>query len=236
MIGTKVLVTLGELRSINVYLLGEAYKPGTYTVSSLSSLTNILFASGGVSKIGSLRNIQIKRQGKVIGNYDFYNLLFSGDTSEDMRLQDGDSIFIPLIKSKVKINGAVLREGYFELKEGDLVSDLLSLAGLKSQLNTTIEYSSFETTEGKRVSNIYSISEVKNKEPKDSDALNLIANQARTINTIELSGEFKYPGVYSINKEDTLLDVILRAGGITDEGYTEGAIFTRETVIPKKCR
>ena len=104
LIGTDVFLSLGELRSINIYILGAAYQPGSYTVSSLATVTNALFVSGGVNEGGSLRNIEIKRQGKVVKNFDLYELFLKGDTSSDARLKEGDVIFIPVIKNKVTVN------------------------------------------------------------------------------------------------------------------------------------
>ncbi len=230
LIGTEVLVTLGNLRSINVYLLGEAFKPGTYTVGSLSSLTNVLFASGGVSKLGSLRNIQLKRQGKVIKTYDFYDLLLSGDTSEDIRLQDQDTIFVPLIKRRVAINGAVMRAGYFEIIADQSLSELVDMAGLRSEQNNKIEYNSYNAQSLERSSQILEIREAKDLILKDGDVLNILENNSAVIRTVEVSGEFTYPGVYSLDKNDSLLDLINKAGGITSDAYTDGAVFTRVSI------
>jgi len=94
LIGTRVSVTAGELRSIRVFVLGEALKPGSYTVSGLSTMTNALFVSGGVKKIGSLRNIQLKRNGRLVSTLDLYDLLLHGNTSGDHQLLPGDVIFI----------------------------------------------------------------------------------------------------------------------------------------------
>ena len=90
-VDTEISINLNRLRSITVYVLGEAYKPGSYTLSALSTITNTLFLSGGVNKLGSLRNIQIKREGKLVTTYDLYDLLIKGDTTTDIRLQDGAS-------------------------------------------------------------------------------------------------------------------------------------------------
>ena len=102
MIGAEIVISLKELRSIRVFMLGSAYMPGSYTVSSLTTISNALFVSGGVNEIGSLRNIQLKRNGKTIHTFDLYDLLLKGDTSQDMRLQAGDAIFIPVIKKNGK--------------------------------------------------------------------------------------------------------------------------------------
>ena len=107
MIGSRVNITMGDLRSIRVFVLGEAQKPGSYTVSGLSTMTNALFVSGGVKKIGSLRNIQLKRNGKLVTVLDLYDLLLRGDTSGDRQLLPGDVIFIPPIGHVVSVDGAV---------------------------------------------------------------------------------------------------------------------------------
>lgn len=129
LIGSRVSVTMGELRSIRVFVLGEAEKPGSYTVSGLSTMTNALFVSGGVKKIGSLRNIELKRNGRVVTVLDLYDLLLHGDTSNDRQLLPGDVIFIPPIGNTVSVDGAVRRPAIYELKGERTVSQAIELAG-----------------------------------------------------------------------------------------------------------
>ena len=127
-IGTQVSISMGSLRSIQIFVLGEAFKPGAYTVSSLSTITHALISSGGVSDIGSLRNIQLKRQGKLIATLDLYDLLLAGDTSNDVRVQAGDVIYIPTVGDLVSIQGQVLRPAIYELRGNESVSDLISIS------------------------------------------------------------------------------------------------------------
>jgi len=129
MIGTQAVVTLGDLRSIRVFVLGEAERPGSYTVSGLATITNALFASGGVKTIGSLRNIQLKRNGKLVHRLDLYDLLLRGDTSGDVRLLPGDVIFIPAIGDTVGVTGAIRRPAIYELKGETAAADLVYLGG-----------------------------------------------------------------------------------------------------------
>ncbi|MFU8820497.1 MAG: SLBB domain-containing protein [Gammaproteobacteria bacterium] len=129
MIGVNASVTLGELRSIRVFVMGEAARPGSYTVSSLSTITNALFASGGIKPIGSLRNIQLKRNGELVTTLDLYDLLLRGDTRADVRLSPGDVIFIPPVNPQVGVDGEVRRPGVYELKGPASAGDLVSLAG-----------------------------------------------------------------------------------------------------------
>ena len=129
MIGTKASISMGNLRSMQVFVLGEAYKPGAYTISSLSTITHALISSGGVSDIASLRNIQLKRSGKLISTLDLYDLLILGDTSKDVRLQASDVIYIPTVGGRVSIDGEVLRPAIYELKGETRVTELIKLAG-----------------------------------------------------------------------------------------------------------
>lgn len=129
MIGVRASVTMGELRSIRIFVVGDVNRPGTYTVSGLSTITNVLFASGGVSEIGSLRNIELKRGGKTVTRFDLYDLLLRGDTSSDAQLQQGDAIFVPAIGSTAALAGQIRRPAIYEFREGASINDLLQLAG-----------------------------------------------------------------------------------------------------------
>ena len=128
-IGVQASVTLGELRSMRVFVLGEARKVGSYTVSSLSTITNALYVSGDIKRTGSLRKIQHKRDGELVGELDLYDLLLAGDTSNDNRLQPGDVIFIPPVGDRVGIEGEVYRPALYELKNGTNLQELVNLAG-----------------------------------------------------------------------------------------------------------
>ncbi|NVK74107.1 MAG: SLBB domain-containing protein [Oceanospirillaceae bacterium] len=129
MIGIEASITLGELRSIQVFVLGEAYRPGAYTISSVSTMTNALFVSGGISDIGSLRNIQLKRQGKLMASLDLYDLLLRGDTSDDARLLPGDVIYVPPVGDTVAVDGAVKRPAIYELRNESTVKEVINIAG-----------------------------------------------------------------------------------------------------------
>jgi len=129
MIGEKANITMGRLRSIRVFILGDVNQPGSYTVSALSTMTNALFVSGGIQPIGSLRNIQLKRRGKAVARMDLYDLLLRGDTSGDARLQPGDVIFVPPVGASVGVAGQVRRPAIYELRKERSVEQMLSLAG-----------------------------------------------------------------------------------------------------------
>ena len=122
-------VTMGQLRSIQVFVVGQIRRPGSYTVSSLSTLVNALFASGGPSKRGSMRRIVLKRQGKEVTTFDLYDLLANGDKSKDAQLLPGDVIYVPPVGPLVALAGSVNIPAIYELKEHDTLGDLLNDAG-----------------------------------------------------------------------------------------------------------
>ncbi|WP_432462964.1 SLBB domain-containing protein [Agarivorans sp. QJM3NY_33] len=128
-IGVRSSITMGELRSIEVFVLGEAYQPGKYLVSSLSTMTHALYASGGVNGKGSLRDIRLLRDGKLVNRLDVYDLLINGDTSDDLQLRSGDVIFIAPLGPTASIDGEVVRPAIYELNDHETVKDLVSMAG-----------------------------------------------------------------------------------------------------------
>lgn len=125
----EMTVTLGLLRSIQIFVVGSARRPGTYTVSSLSTLVNALFISGGPSNNGSMRRVQLKRDGKVITEFDVYDLLLNGDTSKDARLLPGDVIFMPPVGPRAAIAGSVHTPAIYEMRRGASVGELVAMAG-----------------------------------------------------------------------------------------------------------
>jgi len=129
MIGVKASISIGQLRSIRVFVLGEAYVPGSYVVSSLSTITNALVLSGGIAETGSLRQIELKRKGQVVQTLDLYKLLLEGDNREDISLQSGDVVFIPPVGPTIGIDGEVRRPAIYELAQGETTSNLIRFAG-----------------------------------------------------------------------------------------------------------
>lgn len=127
-------VNIGQLRSIQIFVVGQARHPGSYTISSLSTLVNALFASGGPSPMGSMRSIQVRRGGHVVTDFDLYDLLLRGDKTKDVPLESGDVIFIPPVGSMVAVAGSVDQPALYELKSESTVQDVLALAGGLSTL------------------------------------------------------------------------------------------------------
>lgn len=129
LIGTQISVTMGQLRKIRIFVLGDASRPGSYVVSSLATMSSALYRSGGISPIGSMRNIQLKRQGETVATLDLYDLLLRGDTSSDLRLQPGDVLFVPPIGETVGVGGEVKRPAIYEMQPNATSGDAIAIAG-----------------------------------------------------------------------------------------------------------
>lgn len=128
-IGVDVSVTMGAMRTMQVFIVGEVGQPGAYNVNALTTITQALIASGGINTSGSLRDIQLKRKGQVVARFDLYDLLIKGDASKDVRLSAGDTLFIPLHHNRVSVSGQVTRAAVYEYQNTMTITELLDLAG-----------------------------------------------------------------------------------------------------------
>lgn len=138
MIGVRASVSMGDTRSIRVFVLGEARRPGSYTISGLGTITSALFAAGGVRPIGSLRNIQLKRQGAVVRTFDLYDMLIRGDSTDDAKVLPGDVVFIPPVGPTITVEGEVRRPAIYESKNETSLAQIVALAGgLTAQADTS---------------------------------------------------------------------------------------------------
>ncbi len=233
LIGTSVSISISEVRAINVFVLGEAHQPGAYTLSGLSTVTSGLFISGGVNESGSLRNIQIKRRGETLANYDFYKFLLYGKVDDEIKLENDDVIFIPFIENKVTLGGDFKRPHTYEFISGETINDAIFFAGgFKSEIiPDRLELSTISAMSKKR-----SLSYIDNNfdslslKLKNGDMVNASGYSGIKSKSISLSGEIKNPGNYSILENDTILDIIKRAGGYTNNAYPEGAVYLRKSV------
>ncbi|MEH0093551.1 SLBB domain-containing protein [Vibrio metschnikovii] len=129
MIGVRSDITLGELRSMQIFVMGDAYKPGAYTVSALTTISQAIYYSGGFSESGALRNVQLKRNGQVVRTLDLYDLLLKGDSGNDERLMPGDVVWIAPVKATISIQGEVQRPAIYEINPGETYQDVLTLSG-----------------------------------------------------------------------------------------------------------
>ncbi|TMP85119.1 SLBB domain-containing protein [Pseudoalteromonas sp. S983] len=213
-IGVKAFVSLGQLRSMRILVLGEAYKPGSYSVSSLTTVSHALFVSGGVSEIASLRNIQVKRAGKTVANFDLYDLLINGDSSNDIVLKPGDVVFVPPVGAQVTVDGLVKRPAIFELKKGETAKQLLTMAGgLKPGAyakNAVVERFNFDRKE------VLSVDFTKpqiNYIPQDGDRVRFNSVSSQYQNSISLIGAVARPGNYQWYQGKRISDVLKSVRG-----------------------
>jgi len=214
-IGVKAFVSLGQLRSMRILVLGEAYKPGSYNVSSLTTVSHALFVSGGVSDIASLRNIQVKRAGKVVANFDLYDLLIHGDSSNDIILKPGDVVFVPSVGAQVKVEGLVKRPAIFELKKGETAKELLAMAGgLKPGAytkNAVVER--FKNNRKEVLTVDFSASNIINYIPQDGDRIRFNTVSAQYNNVVNLVGAVVRPGSYQWYEGKRISDVLKSVRG-----------------------
>lgn len=231
MIGVNISITMGELRSIQVFVLGEAYRPGSYTISSLSTMTNALFSSGGITQVGSLRNIQLKRSGKLISTLDLYDLLLRGDTSDDVRLLPGDVLFVPPIGDVVSIAGEVKRPAIYELKEAESAGDLLRIAGglLPNAYPDMATIERIEKRGDKTVVNLNLSNSVgKSTSIKNGDFIKVPSVLDRMENIVTLSGHVHRPGTYQWRKGMRVSDLVKSIDSLMPNSDVNYAVLKRE--------
>ena len=239
----ELTAIISQTRALQIYVVGHAQRPGTYTLSSMSTLLNALFTSGGPSVSGSMRNIQLKRGRNVVSTFDLYEMLVKGDKSGDATLRDGDVIYIPEVGPLVALTGNVKTPGIFELRGPATLSDLISWAGgvdsVSEQKNIIIE---------KTVNNTYQpiaelIADKENIVARLSSIPVAAASVVRVFapgsvpvraqlgqEFVRVSGEAKQTGVFRLRPGETLRDLMFRIGGVTESGYVYATQLKRESV------
>ncbi len=226
---TDIQVTLGQVRSIQVDIMGEVATPGTFLMSPFSSVFHALYRAGGINDIGSLRNIQVLRNGKKIAGVDIYQYIFEGKSDGNIRLQEGDVIIVPPYGQLVNIDGNVKRPMYYEIKPGETIQNLIDYSGgfTGDAYSGMVRLSRQTGTENE----LYNIDqeEFASYRLKDGDALTIGTILDRYANRVELKGAVYRPGMFAIGKElSTIKQLISKADGITEDAYTKRALLYRE--------
>lgn len=224
---TGLELTLGQLRSIRVNLIGEITRPGTYTLSSVSTIANALYAAGGPTKIGSYRNIELVRAGKVVAKFDLYRYLFNGDLTENRLLQDDDVIKVSSYQTRVEINGGIKRKAVYELKPNEKISDLLGYAGGISDEGNKKFVKITRLGEFER--EVITVDSVQFSSfiPKSGDAFYVDVISYRFGNRVKIEGAVVFHGTYSLNTTPTLKSLINKAG-LEEDAYLERAVISRK--------
>jgi protein involved in polysaccharide export with SLBB domain len=231
--GFEMNVSMGALRTIGVYVVGNADRPGAYTVSSLSTLINALFEAGGPSKTGTMRDIQVKRNGKTIVHFDIYDFLLKGDKTKDIRLMPEDVVFIPPVGPLVGIAGNVRNPAIYELKGETTISQLIEMAGGLSDIAFSGRVQIERIIDNTRQTVFgSSLVEAKSMKVQGGDLVKIFpVVQDKRI--LRISGAIHREGEYGLKSGMTVKDLILMAGGLKYYAYNKEAELTRVHVTDK---
>jgi polysaccharide export outer membrane protein len=233
----NLTVNVSRLRSIQVLVLGNARYPGAYTISSLSTLVNAILASGGPAPQGSLRDIQVRRDGATITDFDFYDLLIKGDKSKDVRLQPGDVLYIPHVGPLVAIAGSVNTPAIYEMKDNSTLNDLIEVAGDLSTVADTskITIDRFVDHQVRKTLEFPYDEQSRSSSVKDGDIVRVFSIVPRFEDTVTLRGNIANPGRYPWKPGMRVRDLIPNAQALLTRRYwrNRAAIVTgRATEYP----
>lgn len=230
-------VTLGELKSINVHFIGNVKLPGVHLVHPMSSVTTGLIQAGGINTTGSLRKIQIHRNGELYREIDLYGYLLDGETSENILLQNDDIVNVPTRISTITIEGEVYRGGKFEALENEELADIVQYAGgLKPNAASEMILQRIIPMDRRSVYlepveyRTITIAQLAKTVNQDGDVLTINSIPA-IINEVYISGQVKNPGSYVLTDLMTVKDILIRAGGIEDENYLKSVYLDQIEII-----
>lgn len=225
----KIQVTLGKTRSIRINVMGEVMVPGTYTLSGFASVFHALYSAGGVTDLGSLRNIKVARNGKTVAEVDVYEYIMQGKTSDDINLLEGDVVIVPTYDAIVKVDGKVKRPMKYEMKENETVSTLLKYAGFFAP-NAYKNSVRVIRQDGRE----YSVATVEREnfgsfKVMDGDVVTADSIIGRFSNRLEIKGAVYRPGVYEYCENiNTVKKLLQQADGLLGEAFTNRAVLYRQ--------
>lgn len=228
--GSSIKLTIGQTRTVVVNVLGEVVYPGTYTLSAFATVFNALYLAGGITELGTLRNILVSRNGKIVSKIDVYDYILSGKLTGNILLQDNDAIIVGTYDALVSIRGAIKRPMYYEMKEGETLKSLLTYAGgYKSEANKNVLTVDRKTNEGLKVHTVEEW-DFANFTVQDGDAISIKNIISRYQNKVEVSGAVFYPGQYELSSDcNSVRTLIEKAGGVKEDAFTNRAILFRLT-------
>lgn len=224
---TTAKVSINKIRSIKVYIMGEVMSPGSYTLTSVSSVFNALNACGGPSNQGTMRNIKVVRAGKEIESVDLYDFLVDGILPNNTTLQDQDVIQVPTYGIRVKVDGEVKREGIYEMKEGETLQKLLSYCGGFTDEAYTERISVTRNINGEK-----SVADVTKElfgmfTPQAGDSYQIGKMLDKYSNRVQIIGSVFRPGVYALEDKMSLKDLVNKANGLTEDAFMGSATIVR---------
>ena len=248
LVGVNATISIGKTKFINIFVAGNVNSPGVYSMPALSRVTHALYIAGGITDIGTYRNIKVKRQGQVVGSVDLYDFLVNGDNSSDINLHPNDVVLVGSSEKNIQVRGAVKRPGIYELKDSDDLKSIINIFGGFSPGadKANISYSSLISESPTRILNFTDNKKlnfydgdnifVKYK-PSSFVKINDVTKNAFQSSAVrvKVQGEVLYPGEYLLENGETLSSLISRAGGVTKNAFLNGAVFTRENVRQREA-
>lgn len=218
--GTNVKVTLGNIRSIKVIVQGQVVKPGTYTVSSLATVINALYASGGPNDVGSFRQIEVIRNNRIVRRVDLYDFLVKGSQKDNISLQDQDVIRVPTYHIRVTLKGEVKIPALFEVLPGETLQDVLNFSGGFTDEAYTARIKVDQVSDQqRRITDVFE-SDYKNYTPLRGDKYTVDKILDRYENRVQIQGAVFRPGEFELQKGLTLSQLIKNAGGLKEDAFT----------------
>jgi len=234
----KINISMGKLKSIMVFVVGNVNKPGTYTISSFSTIINALFAAGGPSKVGTMRDIELKRNGNTVVSLDLYDFLLKGDKTKDLRLMPDDVIFIPPVGSLAGMAGNVKVPAIYELKGEARILDIIEMAGGTNNISFKNRVRILRIEDGKdQVIKEIDLSEVyergeSNITIRDGDVVKIFPVSQTVDKVVHITGAVKSPGTFGFDEGMMLRDILTFSGGLLRYANEEEAELTRVFITP----
>ncbi len=227
-IGTNAFISLTSIRDIQILITGNAYNPGIYTLNGNSNVLHALTMAGGMSTNGSYRDIKIIRNDKVIKEFDLYDLFIFGKTQQTSRLRSGDSIMVGPLKNVVNVSNGVNRSGLYELKEDETLEDLIKFA---NGFNSNADKSAIQVQRlEKGIVKIFDVNINSLNDVKSFDKDSILISEYK-YNTVKIIGAVKNPGTFITTHNETIKDLISRAGGYDDSAYPFGGYLKNKKSI-----
>jgi protein involved in polysaccharide export with SLBB domain len=229
--GTNVDVSMGSLRTIPIFILGDVKRPGSYTIGSLATITDALLLAGGPTEIGSMRRIELKRKDRLVVTFDLYALLLNGDKSKDMVLQGGDVVFVPVAGPQAGIAGNVKRPAIYEMKDRKDLQDLIDMAGgiIPTAYTQQIQVERIIKNERQVVVDVddKTLTGARDFALQDADLVKVFSIVDIKLNTVYLNGNVKRPGTYEYRPGMRIGDLIKDAEELMPETHFDYALIKR---------
>ena len=226
--GTDMRLSLGQIRSIQINVVGDVDAPGTYVLSGFSTAFHALYRAGGVVEPGSLRNIKVVRGNKTVGVVDVYEYMTKGTQKTDVRLEEGDVVLVPAYSAMVQVEGAVKRPMFFELKEGETVANLLEYAGGFAVGANTGAVTVFRQQGASHEVKTVTEQEFGTFRLQNGDRIEVGLQKSRFQNRIVINGAVYLPGTYELGEVRTAKGLVEKAGGLLPEAFTDRVVVHRE--------